>query len=216
MSAKETVHELATVPNALTLARLAYSPRMVKRLHDNPGGYWHKAAAVMLSDMLDGKLARLGRTSALLATLGFRESETGRKLDPFVDKITTSEVLVAGMHNNTIPKSIGALALAQKAAISGYTLWATAKGAEIHVTKWGKRFEAGINVGLGSFFVAESFADNPPVQQAVRTGAAVLGTASILGAALNDLNYVHQARQQLGRQPDNSSAPTVDLPPASA
>lgn len=190
----EKARDIFTIPNALTAGRLIASPYIAKKLHDNPAKWWLPAGAFAASDIMDGFLARLGDDHSNLAEVGFRTSETGRKLDPVTDKIVISEFMGAGMHSGVIPKRLGAAALAQKALVSGVSLVAEAAGQDVHVTKLGKRSELATNVGLGALFIAESIEDQT-TKQRVRAAGAVVAAAGITGALVATAQYISQARQ---------------------
>lgn len=193
---KFTRKEIFTIPNTLTAVRLAASPIVAKRLYKNPES-WPLGAAFAISDNFDGMLARLGDSSPRLAELGFRRSEIGRKLDPLADKIFTSEVLVAGLLNGTIPKWLGGLSLAQKAAVSAVTLHNEARQAEVAVTRLGKYSEFATNLAIGTLFIAESLAEDSRRRQ-LRTAALALGALGFSGASLAAYGY-HRTGERLVR-----------------
>src|SRR3954463_11252597 len=187
--------DLFTVPNGLTLARLVMTPSVVKRLHDDPHT-WPLAAAFAFSDNFDGILARAGDTRPRLARLGFRTSEFGRKADPLTDKVFTAAVVGAGMHNGVIPMTLGATSLVQKAAVSAVTVWNESHGAEIAVSKVGKRSEFATNMAYGVLFMATSL---PPQQRGVvRRSATAVGVAGV--AAASYAGYTYWREGQLAMQ----------------
>jgi phosphatidylglycerophosphate synthase len=190
----EKSRDLITIPNVLTAARLAYSPKMAERLRTNPKKWWWPTALFMASDIIDGKMARAGDTSPALARLGFRRSETGRKLDPITDKITASQMMIAGMRSGVIPKPLGGAALVQKAAISAFTAHETANGTEMHVTKLGKYTEFATNMGFGFLFAAEAIEDETLKSQ-VRTVAATVGALGVAGALASNVQQFMATRQ---------------------
>jgi phosphatidylglycerophosphate synthase len=188
--------DVVTIPNAITAARLAFSPVVAKRLHDDPEGTWHEAAVFLASDNVDGIFARAGNHSELLANLGFRTSELGRLGDPITDVVVTSEMLVAGMRNGVIPRWLGGMALAQKALKSVHALSATRQGAEIHVSWLGKRSEFLTNVSIGLLFPGEAI-ENEEQKQSYRQKCIAGAVIGIAGAFLADRNYHMQAKRQL-------------------
>ncbi|HET7320629.1 MAG TPA: CDP-alcohol phosphatidyltransferase family protein [Candidatus Saccharimonadales bacterium] len=193
-----TKEELLTVPNGMTFGRLAISPLIAWKMYKNPAKAWPVAAAVAVSDNLDGFFARLGDRSPMLAKLGFRRSEIGRKADPFVDKIFTTEMLVAGMANGVIPKWLGALSLAQKGVISGLTIYNEANGIQLEVTKLGKRTEFITNAAIGSLFIAESITDDGK-KEMFRSAAIALAAAGVAGASYATYDYAKTANQLKGQ-----------------
>lgn len=188
---KETWKDNLTVPTAFTLARLALSPWQAKKLYRDPRGRWPKAAFFIATDVIDGKLAKLEDRFPQLARFGFRRSELGRKMDPVTDKIVISQLLVAGMLANVVPKSLGAAALTQKTAISLHVLSRTTRGEETHVTNFGRYSELVTNAGFGGFFVAESF-DEPTQKQLIRGAATAIALSGIAGAIAADVGYSRQ------------------------
>jgi phosphatidylglycerophosphate synthase len=191
-----------TIPNALTASRLVVSPVLAKRLYKNPRKWVLPTAAVMLSDNLDGFLARLGKRSPKLARLGFRESELGRVGDPVVDKVLTTEMLVAGMANRIIPTWLGALSLAQKTIVSLQTLQASRQGAEIHVTEHGKEGEFLTNVGIGALFLSELSQDEHTREtiKGLGIGVALVGIASAFMASREYHQQAHIQRPEQTQQ----------------
>lgn len=184
---KLTRQEVLTIPNELTAARFAASPWVALKLYREPES-WPLAAAFALSDIVDGKLARLGDKHPRLARLGFRRSELGRKADPFTDKVFTAEVLVAGMKNGVVPKWLGAISLAQKAVVSGITIYNEAHGAEVEVTKLGKYSEFATNTAIGSLFIAESATEGEQREQ-MRQVAMTVAAGGIAGALVAGYGY---------------------------
>ncbi len=145
-----------------------------------------------MSDNLDGILARQEDKRPGLAKFGFKRSELGRKLDPSVDVLFTSSMLVAGLKSRVIPKSIGFLSLAQKATKSTITLAAERKGIELQVTKAGKYSEFATNLGIGFMFAAENI-NNLVLKNIARIGAGTLALAGIGAAAFVTLDYSEKA-----------------------
>lgn len=190
--------QVLTVPNAITTARLAFSPVVASRLHDDPEGTWLEAAAFLASDNVDGIGARLGDHSELLDRLGFRTSELGRLGDPVTDVIVTSEMLVAGMRNGVIPKWLGGMALVQKGLKSVHAVSATRQGAELHVSKLGKRSEFLTNLGIGLLFPGEGI-ENDEQRRNYRQKCIAAAVAGITGAFIADRRYTAEANRQLGK-----------------
>lgn len=122
---------LLTVPNGLTLARLACLPLFLWLLF----GREDRAAAAAL-------LAVLGATDwcdGYIARHFDQESDVGRLLDPTVDRILffvgVGGIVVVG----GAPVWLCALVLLREVAVAATTLTVTALGAEpVHVTWYGK------------------------------------------------------------------------------
>lgn len=190
---KEFLHDIFTIPNVLTLGRLALSPLVAREVYKDPGNGWKLAALFAFSDNIDGMLARLGDKHPELAKLGLRKSEFGRKADPFVDKIFTAEMLVAGMANGTVPKWLGALSLTQKGAVSVMTLVNERQGTELAVTKLGKYTEFTTNAGIGMLFIAEGIEDEQRRHE-VRTAGLAIAAGGIIGASAASYGYYQKAK----------------------
>lgn len=184
-------HDLFTVPNALTLARLVATPWVVKRLHDDPRT-WPVAAVFAFSDNFDGTLARAGTTRPRLARLGFRTSEFGRKADPLTDKVFTAAVVGAGMHNGVLPVPLGAASLVQKALASAVTVWNESHGVEMEVSTVGKRAEFATNISYGVLFMATSLGPGP--RRLVRRIAVGTASAGVAAAAYAAFTYWRDGR----------------------
>lgn len=188
--------EVLTVPNAITLTRLAVSPLVAKRLEKDPVGKWKETALFMMSDNLDGTAAKVGSRSEFLSRIGIRKSEFGRKADPFTDTIVTSEMLIAGVRNGVVPKWLAGLSLAQKALKSFHGVSAWRQGAEVQVTDFGRHMEGLTNLSVGLLFPVEGIEDEEArrnYRQALLTGAVV----GVVGAYMADRGYVEQAESQL-------------------
>ena len=193
MSYQEKYHgaDINTIPNAMSATRLLVTPLMYKLMAENPAKHWWKAGLVALSDNADGAAARLGDKHPSLAALGLRRSEVGRKLDPIVDKVYTSAMILAGIKNRSIPKPLAAVALVQKAGVSAVTLNAERQQQEIHVTATGGLGEFATNLGLGGL-MASPAVESLPKRTMLR--AASIGLAAA-GVAISSVAAVGYARQ---------------------
>jgi phosphatidylglycerophosphate synthase len=189
--------ELFTVPNGLTLTRLALTPWVVRRLHRDPHT-WPVAALFAFSDNFDGILARAGEARPHLARLGFRTSEFGRKADPLADKVFTASVVAAGVHNGVIPAALGVASLVQKVAVSSVTVWNESRGVEMAVTRTGKRSEFATNMAYGVLFIATSL--RPGQRRVVRPIATVVGAAGVAAASYAAYTYWRDGRSALQDQ----------------
>lgn len=98
-----------TVPNALSLSRIALLPLFIWALYQ-PGYLWLAGVLVawgIVSDMLDGYLARLLH----------QESEWGRVLDPVGDKLATATALIFCYVARDLPLWVVVLIVGRDAAI---------------------------------------------------------------------------------------------------
>lgn len=192
----ELLRDVATVPNGVTTARLLAVPWLYKRMLSEPANNWGKAMVFAVSDNVDGTLARLEDRHPRLAKFGFRRSETGRKLDPLVDKIFTASQFYAGIKNKTVPKSFGAAAIAQKVAVSALTIDSELRHQEATVSNTGKIGEFVTNWATGGLVMSSSV-ENPVYRRGLRVVSGALGA---VGLALSTTATVGYARQS-GRLP---------------
>lgn len=194
---KETLYDIATVPNAITTYRLAKLPKVAKKLHDEPANNWRKTALYLMTDNIDGAFARLEDKSPSLQTLGFRRSISGKKLDPVVDRLVGSTLISVGLHNKVIPKWLGAAALGQKALAISYGIVAEKHGHDTEVSKLGKKTEALTNFGMGMQFAAEGLEEGSLEKERARQACQVIAVVGIAGAVLNTAMYVSELRQTI-------------------
>ncbi|MFZ9016454.1 MAG: CDP-alcohol phosphatidyltransferase family protein, partial [Ilumatobacteraceae bacterium] len=146
----DTVDTLWTVPNLVTLIRLACLPLFVWLLFGLPS---RQAAAWLLgtlgaTDWVDGHLARrLGQTS-----------EFGKKFDPTVDRLLFVVGIVAIIVNDAIPLWFAVAVLAREVLVGGTIAVATlAFGMErFDVTWWGKTATFLLMFAVPGFLMAES------------------------------------------------------------
>lgn len=170
---------------------------MVEAPQDN----WGKAMAFAISDNLDGTLARLEDKHQGLAKIGFRRSEFGRKLDPLVDKLFTSSQLHAGMENETIPKSFGVAAVAQKIVVSALITDSEYRHQQTSVSNTGKIGEFVTNWAAGGFVISSSL-ENPIKRRGLRLASGVLGAVGLSLSTTATMGYARQS----GRLPEQPTA----------
>ncbi len=130
-SQREAEHRIWTVPNALSVARLAFFAWFLLELFFLQDRF---LAAVALSiagttDYLDGWIARRFHQA----------SELGKFLDPAVDRFMTTGTLISLMIFGALPLWLGSLILAREVAVSVAALFVASKGIrEIEVVFIGK------------------------------------------------------------------------------
>jgi cardiolipin synthase len=138
-----------TLPNAITLARLACLPVFLWLLfgqEDRAAAAW-LLAALGVTDWVDGYLARhLGQVS-----------ELGKVLDPVADRLLffvgAGGILVDG----SVPTWFAVVVLAREALVGGATLVLAALGARrIDVTWFGKAGTFGLMVAFPLFLASHS------------------------------------------------------------
>lgn len=122
-----------TVPNAVTLVRLACLPLFLWLLFardDRAAAAW-LLAFLGATDWVDGWLAR---------RLGQR-SDVGEVLDPAVDRILFIVGVGAIIIDGAVPRWFGVVVVAREALIAVVLLVATAAGMQrFPVSKWGKNY----------------------------------------------------------------------------
>lgn len=120
-----------TVPNLLTVSRLALLPVYVSWLADHRyvAGAWF-LGALMWTDFFDGWIARKFNQT----------SELGKVLDPVADRVIFGVGVIAAMIHGAFPGWFGAVVLVREGSIAALMLGATALGMErFPVTTAGKR-----------------------------------------------------------------------------
>jgi CDP-diacylglycerol---glycerol-3-phosphate 3-phosphatidyltransferase len=120
------------LPDQLTLARIAVVPLVVVLFEWNFAGhdYWATAvfAAAMVTDWLDGRIARRrGRSSAF-----------GSLLDPIADKILVLTVLVVLVGRDVFAGWMVAAIVAREFLVSGLRLAALERGVVVQARDLGK------------------------------------------------------------------------------
>lgn len=181
---------LFTVPNIITVGRALAIPWVFLLVMQDPGRHWWIAAAFALTDNIDGMLARLEDKGRTFKSLGFRRSEPGRRLDPVVDKVFITAILLAGMLHGAIPLWLGGLSLAQKIAAAAIALTAEARKIKLHVLRVGKYSEFMTNTGFLLLLAAEAV--DSSAQTALQAGAGLLALIGIAIAVLADFGYARK------------------------
>jgi cardiolipin synthase (CMP-forming) len=140
---------ILTLPNAITLVRLACLPLFLWLLfgrEDRAAAAW-LLAGLGITDWIDGYLARhLGQTS-----------ELGKVLDPVADRLLffvgAGGILVDG----SVPTWFAVVVLSREVLVAGATLALAAMGARrIDVTWWGKAGTFGLMVAFPLFLISHS------------------------------------------------------------
>ncbi|MFM9085631.1 MAG: CDP-alcohol phosphatidyltransferase family protein [Acidimicrobiia bacterium] len=180
-----TRSRIATVPNAITLARLACLPVVVAWLPDRPA-----AAAVLLgllgiTDWVDGWVAR---------RFG-QGSEFGAVFDPSVDRLLLFAGAAAATWNDAIPAWLGIAILAREALVAVMLAGATLAGMErFPVSIWGKRYTFGLMVSVPLLILGTSDA---ATAAAARIAGWVLVAPAIVTSWLTAFGYVRRVRAGL-------------------
>ena len=184
-------NRIATVPNAITLLRVACLPVFLWMLF----GLGNRAGAAILlgalgaTDWVDGWVARrFNQTSAV-----------GEIIDPVADRLLFFVGIIAIAIDGSAPIVLCVLVLAREAAVSAATLVLAAMGARrISVTWLGK---------TGAFVLMFAFPlflmSNADVAGAQWWGLAawICGIAGTVIAYVSALGYIPLAREALRAQP---------------
>jgi phosphatidylglycerophosphate synthase len=188
-----------TVPNGITLGRLIFSPKVAKKLRDDPQGQWVKAGLYCLTDKLDGVGAKQGGKIPWLARLGFRTSKLGKNLDPVCDQTVIPQMVWAGTQAGVIPKHLALTSFTQKAVTSGLAVRAAAEGVEINVSPLGQAAELWTNFMIGGLFPVQNI-ENPNTKRLTQTALVAGAYLGVAAAAVATVGYEQQRREQLAQQ----------------
>jgi len=145
-------HGVATIPNAISIGRLACVPWFLWLLleQDRP-----VAAAILLAvlgatDWIDGWIARHFDQA----------SEVGKVLDPTADRVLLVAAAVALIIDGRIPLWVGWVVLAREAAISVAVLALAAAGASRIDVQWaGKAGTLALMFALPGFLLVDAIGD---------------------------------------------------------
>jgi len=173
---------LRSLPNALTIARLAAIPVFVVLLiSENEGPSWPAGilfGAAAFTDQLDGFLARRWHV----------ESAFGKVADPLADRLMIDVCVVMLVAYDRLPW-VALVILARDALlIVGYR-YLVPRGYEFEVSRVGKVATWGIYASLGFVLVTEKGTQWPIVCFWINLGLAVLAA----------LQYIQKARREVRR-----------------
>jgi cardiolipin synthase (CMP-forming) len=183
---------IVTLPNVISLARLACAPIFVWLLVDGE----QIAAGVLLavlgaSDWVDGWIARHFDQG----------SDLGKILDPVADRVLLITAGVALLIEGSVPVVVGVLVLAREAVISTAVLVLAAKGARRIDVQWsGKAGTLALMFAFPLFLLAD--ASSGVVHDVAIVGAWIFTVSGLAFSYYAAVAYVPLARQALreGRQ----------------
>jgi len=139
------------VPNIITLSRMIALPIIIMLLwKDGVARGWYAAGILTLTgiaDLVDGYLAR--KFDAV--------TNTGKIIDPTMDKLTVLVSLMMLMHLNRINVFIPILILSREIIIVTLRAVVASEGIVIHASTEGKRKTALQMFGLGGLFIYGDF-----------------------------------------------------------
>ena len=176
-----------TVPNAITLVRLACIPLFVWLLF---GAHRQTVAAGVLgaigaTDWVDGFVARRWHQVSTL----------GKVLDPVADRALTATAVVSIMVYGAVPLWFGIATLAREVLVSVAVIVLAALGSERIDVLWvGKAGTFGLLFAYPAFLLADGTAS---WQQPIKVIAWVTGTVGLTLAWVAAARYVPHARRAL-------------------
>jgi cardiolipin synthase len=186
---EEGLDRVLTVPNVVTMARLACIPVFVWLLF---GAHRQTAAAVVLAvlgatDWVDGYVARHWHQVSTL----------GKVLDPVADRVLTATAVISIIVYGAVPLWFGLATLAREVLVSATVLVLAALGAERVDVLWvGKAGTFGLLFAYPAFLLGYGTAS---WQQPVRVVAWVTGIVGLTLAWIAAASYVPHARRALAR-----------------
>lgn len=186
--ASEHPNRYLTVPNALSVGRLAATPFIANKLAKNPRRWWAVSALIAASDSLDGYIARKFD----------QKSEFGRKIDPVADKIYGAANLVALTKAEVVPKPLAGAMLAQKAFTASTGIRSEIVGADLHVSKLGRIGEFLGAAGVYTMAASESFSEQS--KNVVKRAGTVLAVAGMAVSTMVAIDYHRQINDHLEQQ----------------
>ncbi|MFM1816073.1 MAG: hypothetical protein RLZ98_2768 [Pseudomonadota bacterium] len=167
---------ILTIPNLLTIGRIAAVPALVvcMALVPQEAGRWLALgifAAASATDWLDGYLARIWQ----------QQSELGRMLDPIADKLLVGATLVMLVHDNTIDGMAvyaAVIVLCREILVSGLREYLAGLDVTVHVT-WLSKWKTAVQMLALGVFVAGPAGDSILLGLHA-TGIALLWLAALL------------------------------------
>lgn len=186
--------EAATVPNAMTLFRLAMAPWAYHAVATAPKENWKAVGLVSLTD-LEGNVARLGdhpRLGHIFRALRFRKSNIGEQGDPVADTVYGAAVAAGALKSDSMPRWLAKAMLVQKGVKSTITISAKARGQDLHVHNLGKVGEAVSAVGSYGCIAAEAI-ESPVKKRLAKLGGSVVAIAGLAASTLATVGLADEA-----------------------
>jgi cardiolipin synthase (CMP-forming) len=183
---------IVTLPNAISVGRLACAPVFCWLLFD------HRVAAFVLlgtlgaTDWVDGWIARHFDQA----------SDLGKVLDPVADRILLVTAAVALLVDGTVPAAVGALVLVREGLVAAATLGLAAAGARRIDVQWvGKAGTVALMFALPGFLLIDVVGPGA-AQDAIRVLTWCFTVSGLALSYYSVVAYVPLARAALheGRQ----------------
>ncbi|HXZ61837.1 MAG TPA: CDP-alcohol phosphatidyltransferase family protein [Acidimicrobiales bacterium] len=185
--ADDGLNRILTVPNVITLVRLACIPIFLWLLF---GAHRQSAAAVLLAvlgatDWVDGFVARrFGQVSTL-----------GKVLDPTADRLLVGTAVISIMVYGAVPLWFGIATIAREVLVSAVVVLLAALGAaRIDVLWVGKAGTFGLMFAYPAFLLGDGTAT---WQEPIRLIAWVTGLVGLALAWWAAVSYIEPARRAL-------------------
>ena len=183
MATRAVSPQLARVPNALTLLRLALIPVFIAITATAENGHSWAAAVVFgaagLTDQIDGWLARRWRV----------ESEFGRIADPLADRLMIDVAIVALWLHGRLPwPALAVILVRDVILVAGYRFLLQQRGHSVEVNFLGKLATWGLYAAL-AFMLATTDGTDWPLW---------LFWASLALALLAGAQYLVEAVRRVG------------------
>ena len=178
------MREAITLPNAISVARLALVPVFLWLLvgEDRVAEAGWLFGFIGATDWVDGYLAR--RLNQV--------SEVGKFLDPLADRFAVGAALIAGLLTGDLPRWFAAAILAREVVVSIGALVLGARGVRLDVRTLGKVATLMVYASIGWYLVGTGMDVDPLVWLAWALGIPGLVLYYVVG-----YHYFRDARQAL-------------------
>ena len=176
MAEVEESHAIATIPNFITLARLALLPLAVYLAASRANFI---AASVLLgfislTDFLDGYLARRLHQVSLL----------GKIMDPSVDRVVILTIGITALAEGWLPLALGVVIFFREAMISAISAYLfKAKGHRLDVIWFGKAGTMALLIALPAILLGQQRHPDLGLFHQVGLFFAIVGTLTLYYAA---------------------------------
>ena len=203
----DQLDRILTVPNVITLVRLACIPLFLWMLF---GKHWQTASAVLLgvlgaTDWVDGFVARrYGQVSTF-----------GKVLDPTADRLLVATAVISVMVYGAVPLWFGIATIAREVLVSVMVLLLASLGAaRIDVLWVGKAGTFGLMFAYPTFLLAYGDATWQEPFKVIAWGTGIVGLAlawyaagSYIGPARDALRKGRAARRSREAEPGMKGTP---------
>jgi cardiolipin synthase len=189
VAGRDGLDRIVTLPNVITLLRLACVPLFVWLVARPHRDGWYQAGILLailgITDGVDGYLARhLGQVSTV-----------GKVLDPLADRILIATAGISVVVIGAMPLWLGVVAISREALVAlGFLYVAAAGGRRMDVQWAGKAGTFGLMCALPLFLIGHAHGDWHGL---ALTGAWIAVVPALLLGWYAAVSYVPKARQAL-------------------